>query len=571
MEELSNDARTSLKEMRRYGFSIRATSEILGIDRETVKQNEPDDAKSYDAPGDYAPKEWESIKEALPEGVTPSDVVESQFLPDDEVESSTPTEGQDPFKTKTDEQLEVTDDPENTTPGEFIDQFFTELEAGVKSKFIRLQARRADRKDELPDEEKMRADLEQMPSGTTGRTAEYVAEEYWEAAKNYIAETPTNVFRGGDTSNGSGRSDTGDFVSVNDNQQQQGGWIQMPDGSRQYGRMEPDGQGGMRFVPMQPPQQGAGGPQRGQQPQASPEVRALREEMREMRREMNGGGGGSFREQIQEMKEMQSALRELQAEGEQGADEAMSVLRQELRALRSELQGGGGRTDASNPREAVVQRMLANEQLDEGTIMDALDRLEGQTDPEVREMEIEREMEQKKMEQKKERQDKILGAIEDITETATTAFAESLRGGDESDDQTTGNPPATADGGAPAAPPQQAGQAGGQQYTDWECPACGTVTQQSTSVPGRRCGECDFSRVPCPDCRSPVDIPPASEREENGCPECNQPIPIPEDMEGKVSCLHCDWFGEADVAMGEVVECSNCGSENPVQPDPAGA
>jgi hypothetical protein len=290
-----------------------------------------------------------------------------------------------------------------------------------------------------------------------------------------------------------------------------------------------------------------------------------------MRRDMSNDGGNSFREQVREMKEMQSALRELQAEGEQGADEAMGVLRQELRALRSDLQGGGGRVDASNPREAVVQRMLANEQLDENTIMDALDRLEGQTDPEVREMEIEREMEQKKMEQKKERQDKILGAIEDITETATTAFAESLRGGDDSDDQTTGNTPATADGGAPAAPPQQAAQAGGQQYTDWECPACDEVTQQSTTVPGRRCGVCDFSRVPCPDCRSPVDIPPEAERESNGCPDCSKPVPIPEDMEGKASCVHCDWFGEAEEAMGEVVECSNCGSENAVQPDPVGA
>jgi hypothetical protein len=566
--------------MRRYGFSIRATSEILGIDRETVKQNEPDDAKSFDAPGDYAPKEWSRIKEALPEGVTPSDVVESQFLPDDEVESNTPTEGGDPFKSERDEQLEVVDDPEENTPGEFIEQFFNDFEVGEKGTFIRMQARRVNRKDELPDEEKMRADLEQMSSGVTGRTAEYIAEEYWAAAKEYIAETPTSVFRGGSAGNGSGGSDSGDYVSVNDADQQQGGWMELPNGTRQYGRMEPDGRGGMRFVPMQPPQQGGRAPQGGAQPQPSPEVQALREELREMRREMNGGGNDSFREQIREMKEMQSALRELQAEGEQGADEAMGVLRQELRALRQDLQGGGGRVDTSNPREAVVQRMLSNEQLDEGTIMDALDRLEGQTDPEVRQMEIDRELEQKKMEQKKKRQDKFLRAGEEVLETLITGVTETLRDSGEGADEAAEPETATADGGAPAAspqPPQQGAaqqpagqQPAAQQYTDWECPRCGEVTRQSTAVAGRRCGSCDFSRVPCPDCASPVNIPPKSEREPNGCPECDEQVPIPEDTDGKVTCLRCNWIGPAEEAVGEIVECSECGAENAVQPDPVG-
>jgi len=579
MEELTKAERDALQAFRSFGLSIRATSDVLGIDRDTVRDNEPDDAKEYDAPGDYADKTWENIQQALPADVTPANVVESNWLPDDEPETDTPANGGDPFQSETDERLRVTDDYGSLTPGEFIETFFDDLEVGVQGQFITLQSRRADRKEELPDEEKMRSDLEGMKSGVTGRTAQYVAEEYWDAAQEYISETRTSVFRRGDAGAAGATDGAGSTVSVNETTQQQGGWMQMPDGSQRYGRMEPDGNGGMRFIPMTPPQQGGqrAGAQGGQQPQQNAEVQALRDELREMRREMQDGGPSSFREQIQEMREMQSAIQELQADGARGADEAMKVLRNEIRTLRNEVQGGGAQMDTSNPREAVVQRMLANESMDEQTIMDALDRIEGQTDPQIREMEIEQEMEKRKMEQQKERQEKLFSSLDRLVETGATVFAERLRGDADSEDTTAadgGTPSQGAQGGAAAGANRQVQNetvvSGGRERVEWDCPQCGETTEQATRIPGRRCGNCDFARVPCPDCSNPTSIPPIHERDKNQCPDCEQPVPIPDDLSEKAACHHCEWVGPAEDAAGEVVTCEECGGEHPVQPDPAG-
>lgn len=590
MDPLPDAKVEMLKNLRSNGFSKRGTAEILDIKRNTVAEYDPEDGVKYENSNDYADKTWENIKPHVPDDVDPRRIVHKKFLPDDFDSSEPEGFGDDPYEDETDERLKVTDNPEDLTPGEFLESFFEEMEVGVKSKFINIQSRRADRRNELPDEDKMKADLKEMASGLKGEAANYVAEEYWAAAQDYIANTTAQVFRGGaDSGPGTGRN-RGGFVGVDGSQQQEGQWLTLPDGSRQYGRMVPDGQGGMRFEPMQPPvgqqpQPGMGG-MGGQQ--MNPEVQQLREEIRELRRERQSGGSDDMMSEIQKFKELRDALNELQEENAAGADEGMRLLQKEIRAMREEMAGGGGAPTSDDPREAIFQRMLQNENVDEQTLMDALDRMEGSVDPEVKQMEKEMELEQKKMEQKKERQERVLGALEDIVSTGATAFAERLRQPDDGNpneqqrQQQAAGQQMTTDGAGGQAPQQGMGQQGGnapqharqptpgagQQAEWWECPECGSETMQDPALDGKRCGECDFSRVPCPDCYSPVDIPPEDERPDGGCPQCGETVPMPTDMSVGASCLHCDWSGDAAEAASGTIECGECGSEHPITPDP---
>lgn len=579
MKEVGETKQEAIQALRAYGFSQTACRAILDVGQGTVDKYEGEDAKRYESNQDYATKEWENITAALPEHIEPEEVVHDDFIPADYVSGTGDTTRDDPFEDKTDERLRVSENPEEMTPGEWLEKFFEELEVGIKSKFITIQSRRADRKQELPDQDKMESDLKNMPSGAKGETANYIAEEYWHAAQEYISETQTSVFRGNNPGSSGGGSGEGGFVDVNQNQQQAGQWVTFPDGSRKYGRFVPDGQGGQRFEPMQPPgqqqQAGYGAPQ--QQQGANPEVQAIRDELRELRSEMNGGGQDGLQEQVREMIQLQEALKELQADDASGADDAMQVLRQEMRALRQEMGGNQQTATGDNPRERLLNRVLMSEDVDESTAMDMLERFEGQTDPEIRELEIEKQMKEKEMEQKQQRTEKMMSALEDVASTAATAFANQLREADDDDDNAGGNPQPQQTQQQPrqqpqqqqyapdgAAPPQQS-----QQMELWDCPECGASTEQNPALPGRRCGECDFSVTPCPECQKPIEIPPQDEREGGGCPECGGQVATPNGLDGNATCIECaEWTGDAREAVKDTVECDSCGAEHGISPDP---
>ena len=561
--------------LREHGFSQKAVSEITGVSRASVQKKEPDDVDGYDA---SLNKEWNDIVPGIPDDITPASVVVDDFVPpeilEEYEEAKREAEG-DPFKTESEAKLEMDKDPEDQTPGEFIEDFFEDLEAGVKGKFIRIQSRRADRKQELPDEDKMLSDLEQMPSGVKGRTAQYVAEEYWEAAQQYLSESTATVFRGQGQGGQQAGGNRGGSVPVNAGQSQQGGWMQMPDGSRQYGRMEQQPDGSMKFVPMQPPQGGARPPGGGVGGGGmSAREQELMREIRELRSEVSSGGGGGLRDKIEEMQEIQAAVEQL---GGGQDNQANRALLQELRSLRKEMSAGGGAAP-NDPREAVLQNVMQRDDVDVDTALDALDRVEGQTDPEIRKKEIDRELELKKMEQKQERQSKIVDSLEGVVETASKAFAAQLRESNSDNQQSSQQsqqepwspsedvePTTDGSGVAPQEPGDAVTSVDPQATTGWTCPDCGAETQHPPGASSKECSVCGFSRVPCPDCRAPVDIPPAEEAERGGCPDCGEHVPAAGETERAV-CPACGWEGDSDEAVGDPLVCDSCGSEHYIGP-----
>lgn len=580
MSGYSEEMNRTVRSLREHGFSQKATSEITGVSRASVQKKEPESVDGYDS---ELNKEWDDITDGIPDDVDPVEVVVDDFIPPEVLEEHRKNDDgpeDDPFKTRVDEEMEVTDDPENTTPGGFITDFFEELEAGVKTKFVKLQARRANRKKELPDEDKMLSDLEQMPSGVKGRTAQYVAEEYWEAAQQYLAESTATVFRGGPNGGSSTAGGQGNSVPVNGGQAQQGGWVQMPDGSQRYGRMEPQPDGSMRFVPMQPPagaapQPGMGGQQQGM----SQREKELMREIRSLREEVKGDSSSGLKEQIEEMNEIQAAIQQLNGSGQ---DQANRALLQELRSLREDMTAGGGQAP-SDPRQAVLQNVMQRDDVDVDTALDALDRVEGQTDPEIRKKEIDRELELKKMERKQERQSKIISSLEGVVETASQAFAAKLRESNDGNQRQQGQqqsqepwePPEegqpTTDGGdgvtVESSGPNNPGvtDVDPMSETNWTCPECGEETPHPPGASGKECQHCGFSRIPCPDCNAPVSIPPADEANRGGCPDCGDHIPGAGDME-EVVCPTCGWDGPSEDALGDPVTCDSCDTEHRIGP-----
>jgi DNA-directed RNA polymerase subunit RPC12/RpoP len=597
MPKLSDEKIRAIEILRAEGVPIKRTAIILGVSRDTVQKYEGEDADGWDQSLEV---DAELVWSLLSSEMNPSNVVEEEeYIPDDVAEGesdrrSGPDPSETPLRSESEDRLAVADDYGSLSPGEFIEKFFESLEVGVKSKFIRLQARRAERRGEVPDEEKMRSDMDSMASGIKGREVEYVAEEYWAEAEKFVKESTTDVFRGkGDDSSTSGR---GEMVSVGGDGEQQGKWYTMPDGSRAYGTFVPDGSGGQRFQPLEPPQQGGQPAQTGGQMAPQPqqgggnrEVAELKEELRELRREM-GNGGSSLQEQIEEFSRVQDMMKKLQ-EGDQSQsdNQTVEVLRRELRGLRQELndQAAGAAPEPGDPREQLFQRALQNEEMDSQEILDLADRLDSASDPEVEKKKIDRDLERRRMEAKQERTEKALDALQGVAATFGSALGDAIVGDDDDDG---GQSPSENQGQTQQEPqPQQAPQstqanivsggaggfetdgsgtaavAGTRSADDWECPQCGAVTEQDPATPGKACKQCDFSVVPCPDCKKPVSIPPADELERGGCPECSSPVMLPDEDDEVIPCLECDWVGPVDEAMGDTIECPHCGNETHVQ------
>lgn len=593
---ISEDKKRAIELLRDRGVAKKRTAVILGTTRDTVGKYEPDGIDGWDKSLEVdADLVWETL---APE-MNPNDVVEEdEYVPadaegngGDRIEGTPPEDT--PLRDETEQELSVADDYESMKPGDFLREFFDEMEVGVKSKFIRLQARRADRRKELPDEEKMRSDLEGMSSGIAGKECEYVAEEYWAEAQKYLSEASASVFRGGSTEGRTSSGSEGEMVSADGSQDANGHWVTMPDGTRQFGQMVPDGQGGMRFQPQQPPGQPPGQPQMGyggprQNTQDSEAMKELLREVRELRSSQNEGGK-TLQDQIQEFAEIQQTLKNLQdGDGGNENSEMVRTLQQELRQLRSEMsQGQAAQQQAQNPQEAIFQKMLSDESVNSDQLLKFADRIEGQQDPEVRKKEIDRELEMRKMEQKAERTEKVMSTLEGLASTFGSAIGQAMMSDDGASQQSSQGQQSqqgSAQVQQEQAAPQPVGdpsisdfdtdletdgsgravRSGMNTHETWECDECGAVTEQDPTLSGKVCKQCDFSIQPCPDCSMPVEIPPEEMLDRGGCPECSAPVMLPDDPSEKIACLDCDWVGPAEDALGDTIECDNCGKTQPV-------
>jgi len=642
MNDLAEEKQRAIKALREYGFSQNKTQEAVGIGKSTVRKYSADKSGGeYDE--DLDPNA-ENACMALPGELDPRDVLEPEyvhedFIPEGDGEMTDGSLEESPFEDENTKDLRVAEDYTTLTPGQFIEQFFEGFEVGVRGNFVEMQARRAQRRNELPDEEKMRSDLKEMSSGiSNAQEAHYIAEEYWAEAERFVADNGTDVFRGArDTGGGAGSH--GDFVSVGHTQQgqpgqQQGQWVQMPDGSQQYGTFVQGQNGQMQFQPMHPPGQPAQAP--GLAPtQQDSEVESLKEDIRDLKRAVTSeqSASSSAQEMLQEVAEVQETIEQLQGdEGQSQQDEMVRALRGELQQLRAELSDDTDSLQADNPKEAAFKRLMTDEAVDTETLLDFADRMDGASDPEVEMKRIEHEMERKRMDMKRERTEKVMTAFEDVADRFGSALGRALAQGGDGDDAgadgggggggapsdgggsphgfaaeggptMNGSPPPQGSGGQPgindftpddftpneyssgddpdveieepeepvtdgAGPTFEAGQSISQPSVEgWECSECGAVTPQSPTSPGKSCGQCDFSVVPCPECQRPIAIPPESEVDRGGCPECGRPVMIPDDIEETTACLGCDWTGPASDAAGETVECDNCGEEHAIQPE----
>lgn len=586
MRGLADNKQEAIRALREYGYSQSKTSEILDVSRNSVKKYEPDHVDGHD---DGLKLEIPKIQEALDGVVDPADVCVEEFVPegplveDDGGYTDNPVQ-ETPLRSAEEKNLRFKDDYSDLSPGDFISMFFNEFEVGIKSKFVRMQSRRASRRGELPNEEKMLADLKDMASGVKNDTeARYIAEEYWAEAETYLAETDYQATEWGNESSGDSAGG-GDFVGPNNGDDGDGQWLQVPGQGMMYGKMVQGPNGQQVFQPMQPPGQmgqqmgmmGGGG--FAQQQNNNAEVEAIREEMRSLREEMSSKSDNGIADELQRFKTIKGMMEELTDDKKQaGASDEVKVLQQELQRLRQEMTQSSQNVEPENPQEAMFKRLMSDESVSTEKLLQYADKLEGNTDPEIRQKEIERDLEMEKMKQKRERTENIVNSLGDVVdrfgESLGRAIAGSGGGGGGGQQQQTQAQPQQGQQGQQQGQQQQSeaidqratadGTGIAEQQTpqmqEWECDHCGEEQFVDPSGPGVECGNCDYSIMPCPDCSHPVEVPPADEVDRAACPDCDNPVMLPDDMDENAACLSCDWAGPAEEAAGDGVECGSCG------------
>lgn len=601
MPNLSEDQKQAIKDLRNYGFSINATNEATGIARQTVSKHEPEDVEGYD---EDLEKTSENYLAALSPTVDPQEVLLAEHLPDEiryaGVDQLTgDSTGNEAVTGEDDEEKLVHSDPSNLSPGDFIEELFENFEVGVKKKFVTLQAKRANRRDELPDKDKMAHDLKNMSSGVSNDTeVQYISEEYWDEAQKYLAETGTRAFRQGNDGGGFGSSQ-GSYVSPNGGQQAAGQWVQFPDGQMRYGQWTEGPNGNQIFREMQPPGGGRGGGGRGgggRDDDLREEVRQLRQELRQQSQQ--NSGPESLTEMVGQVQQIRQTLNEL--DGDDGGsenNENIRVLQQELRQLRQEMSNEASQMQGGSPKEMLLQRVIQDNSADMNDVISAFDKLEGEQNPEVRKAEIERDLEEQKMQQRSETTRQVLTGLQDVMESMGKGIGNAIREGN--DEGQSGNSSVNiqspSEQQSPAEEATPRGDGGSQMYEttgsqetqsqaatqaslveegvqeqmtmetkQWECPNCATETTTDAQTVGVECPECDFSIAPCPDCEMPIEIPPEDELERGGCPDCGSAVMDPVEEGDDAYCPNCSWMGDESEAFGDKIECDYCGEEAPI-------
>jgi hypothetical protein len=598
MDPISDDKSRAIAELREHGVSQVKTSEVCGVSRSTVSSHEPEDVDKADP--DFDPHEADYL-EILSDDINLAKALEPEFLPDDvdphsgqEWAGAGPAES--PFEDEAKEAYRLADDYAEMSPGEFIEAFFEDFEVGIRSKFVKMQKRRADRRNELPDKEKMRGDIQSMSSGVgNANDAEYIAEEYWAEAQQYLEQVDAEIFgRGEDTDASDGEK--GDYVSPDAMNQNQGEWVNIPGQGTRYGRWEQEPDGSMRFIPMQPPNQqpgmqqpGMGGPMGVQTPpqqqQEDPRIDRLEDKIEalsdELRRDSNGKSGmGEIKSRVEELAEAQSLLEDLQGGSNSGGnDEAVQVLQRQLQQIKRELSSESQQQSFTDPRDQLVSRLLNREDLDPQDALALAEKMGDTDDPEVEMKRIEKEMKKQEMEQSKQRMESLANTFEGLAEKLGEGIGKALEGSDAVDAAGAANAQQRQQPGQQPQPQGQAhadgmGQAAeGQPVSEeWTCPECEQASQQYANRPGVECPHCDYSLLPCPACQKPVEVPPADDRTKRACPNCSNAVDSADATDdGAIACTTCDWTGEVEELGDEVAVCGNCDTTHLLgDPAPAG-
>jgi hypothetical protein len=563
---------------------------MLGVSTDTVKDYQPDDVDRADRAFD--PHDC-NIKEILSEGVNITEVIMSDYWPDDIAEAheeewtgAPPSES--PFEADDTDELRLAADYSGMGPGEFIRRFFEDFEVGVKTKFVTIVRRNAIRREGIPDKEKMKSNLMNLGSGIgNSNEAQYIAEEYWAEAQNYLTESETTAIGRADDSSDSG-ADDGGYVSANNAGQHQGSWVQVPGQGYKYGRWEQEADGSMRFIPMQqpgtqqPPQPGMGAapPQQAppfQQPQRDDRISRVEDKIESLtesvaRDRQQDGGMSEMRSHVEELKAISEMMDDFTGDVDGGNDEAVRALQRQLQQIRQELSDGGPEQAPDDPRDALLADLVSKQDMSVDQAMALAEKMGETDDPEVEKKRIEKDMELKKIEQQQDRAETLMDTLGDVFERVGEGIGRGISA-EEPDDQqaqpqsqgqqpqaqAAARQPARGQQPPPADPAPEAAQNAAAAAQDvWACPECDAQTQQDPRVPGVECASCDYSIMQCPSCQQPVEIPPSGERTTHACPECESGIDTAHTDGETAACLSCDWTGQTDELGSEAVECDAC-------------
>jgi len=262
----------------------------------------------------------------------------------------------------------------------------------------------------------------------------------------------------------------------------------------------------------------------------------------------------------------------------------LSMLMDRIDGLEEDLQTSGG--TERDELESHIGRIL--EQTNDPDQARDLLAIAGKTsvNPEVRKKELELEMQREQLDNKNDSLETLLNGFQKVADRASSSFAEAImasndesetaqrvRGDEPERQQQQPQPqpqqpqpqpqPATSEPQAqqptPEQTPTEQPQAGTEATQDnphvRECDNCDTEFDVPPNQVGFSCPDCGSGLTKCEECQHPTDTPPYEEIEYQVCPSCfSNPVDVSDP-----ECSACGWSGDADLLVGEVVFCDNCG------------
>ena len=319
--------------------------------------------------------------------------------------------------------------------GEFIKHFFEQFGIGtVKDDFVEMVANMAEARAEIPDEDQMKHMLQNHASGVgNANDAAMIAETYWKVGERFLRAKGMSQ---------QPQAQPGQWQRPVANQAPQPGMT----GGGQW-RSGASQQQGFNQQPMaqqqsQPPAQQSGNmgaiAQILQQQQQMLETMMqsqsggddgrdrLAEEIAELKEELKSSNGNdestSMVDELQELQEAKDTLEAIMGNDDDGDDEMgqhFMALQQELRALREEVDQGSNVEMSDfealgDSNMAILGMMAQRDDVDPAQLASIADNLgEVESDPEVAEKKLERDIKRMEHEMQQEKWDNILGRLED--------------------------------------------------------------------------------------------------------------------------------------------------------------
>lgn len=434
------------------------------------------------------------------------------------------------------------------SPGDFLWEFFSDLEVNIQKKFIDLQAKRADRRMVLPTRQKMREDLQQMSSGTSHpKEIDYVTEEYWAEAQLYLRVNGHSVSREY-ADHEPGQQQNQDFAGG-----VMGGSGAQPQMSQPQGQPQ-DPQMQMMQMMWQQLQQ--------QQQQ-------FQEFMESMQNQGQAGGGfqagADMTEVLEKVQRQQELLNQISGGGEE-----IARLEQHLQKLQQAiLEGDASQRQVQQQASSLEQQLLLTAATQEGMdlreVWEVVRQEKGASqDPEVMKLETEKEMKKMELEHQEDRIEKLGGLFEKAIERGGREFGKAISSGGESESEPADDGQQEPAGGDTNLQDQMTMEMDVQPDEPEECDNCGSPMISGPS--GTHCNACGFGYAQCDECEAPFEVPPIGKEQYGFCPDCGDTFERPQDIEEDVLCPNCDWEGEQAELSAVGSRCEEgCGTVRPIE------